>query len=101
MHKHLLTVIDDGSPSVTSLKNLHDKKILFRDIKPGNIMINAHGIIKIADLVFDNNLLLEEGLLIIEHSKHTDLSAHSYYSYQKRYGGNVFSFFEKDTTEEN
>ncbi|WP_298994458.1 16S rRNA (guanine(966)-N(2))-methyltransferase RsmD [Polaribacter marinivivus] len=57
--------------------------------------------IKIADLVFDNNLLLEEGLLIIEHSKHTDLSDHSYYSYQKRYGGNVFSFFEKDTTEEN
>ena len=57
--------------------------------------------IKIADLVFDNNLLLEEGLLIIEHSKHTDLSDHSHYSYQKRYGGNVFSFFEKDTTEEN
>lgn len=49
---------------------------------------------KIANLVFENDLLLDEGMLIIEHSKHTDLSNHPKYSYQKRYGGNVFSFFE-------
>ncbi len=50
--------------------------------------------LKIATLVFDKTLLHEDGLLIIEHSKHTDLSSHSNYSYSKRYGGNVFSFFE-------
>lgn len=50
--------------------------------------------LKIADLVFEKELLNEEGVLIIEHSKHTDLSKHPKYSYEKRYGGNVFSFFE-------
>jgi 16S rRNA (guanine(966)-N(2))-methyltransferase RsmD len=50
--------------------------------------------LKIADLVFEKELLNEEGTLIIEHSKHTDLSSHPKLNYQKRYGGSVFSFFE-------
>lgn len=49
---------------------------------------------KIPELVFQNNLLEEEGLLIIEHSKHTDLSGLAQYSHSKSYGGNMFSFFE-------
>ena len=51
---------------------------------------------KISNLVFTNNILLEDGLLIIEHSKHTNLSELENYQYSKSYGGNVFSFFEKD-----
>ena len=50
--------------------------------------------LKIAEIVFDRTLLNEDGLLIIEHSKHTDISAHTNFSYSKKYGGNVFSFFE-------
>ncbi|WP_405607640.1 RsmD family RNA methyltransferase [Polaribacter sp. Asnod1-A03] len=50
--------------------------------------------LKIVDLVFSKNILMEEGVLIVEHSKHTDLSKHEKHSYDKRYGGNVFSFFE-------
>ncbi|MGB5420269.1 16S rRNA (guanine(966)-N(2))-methyltransferase RsmD [Algibacter sp.] len=50
---------------------------------------------KIPELIFQNNLLLENGMLIVEHSKHTNLSELEYYSYSKSYGGNVFSFFEK------
>lgn len=50
--------------------------------------------LKIADLVFERELLNEDGILIIEHSKHTDLTSHPKHSYDKRYGGNVFSFFE-------
>lgn len=50
--------------------------------------------LKIADFVFTRKLLNQEGVLIIEHSKHTDLSKHDNHSYDKRYGGNVFSFFE-------
>ena len=49
---------------------------------------------KIADLIFERNLLEEDGLLIIEHSKQTDLSDHPQFAYDKKYGGNVFSFFE-------
>lgn len=49
---------------------------------------------KIPELIFQNNLLEEEGLLIVEHSKHTDLSNLVNYSYSKSYGGNMFSFFE-------
>jgi 16S rRNA (guanine(966)-N(2))-methyltransferase RsmD len=49
---------------------------------------------KIPKLVFQNELLEADGLLIVEHSKHTDLSHLEHYSYSKSYGGNVFSFFE-------
>lgn len=49
---------------------------------------------QIANLVFENELLSENGTLIIEHSKHTDLSEHDHFSYSRKYGGCVFSFFE-------
>ncbi len=49
---------------------------------------------KIPQLIFQNNLLEEEGLLIIEHSKHTDLSQLEHFKYSKTYGGNMFSFFK-------
>ncbi|MDN3667468.1 RsmD family RNA methyltransferase [Algibacter miyuki] len=49
---------------------------------------------KIPELVFKNNLLLEGGVLIVEHSKHTDISKSINFSYSKSYGGNMFSFFE-------
>ena len=49
---------------------------------------------KIPELVFKNKLLLDEGVLIIEHSKHTNLSNQDYFSYSKNYGSNVFSFFK-------
>ena len=51
---------------------------------------------KIPELIFRNGLLKEEGLLIIEHSKHTDLSQLEHYSHTKSYGGNAFSFFENN-----
>lgn len=49
---------------------------------------------KIVTLVFEKNHLLENGLLIIEHSKRTDLSDNTHFRYSKKYGGNMFSFFE-------
>ena len=49
---------------------------------------------KIPELVFHNELLENEGVLIIEHSKHTDLSSLDFFSYSKSYGGYCFSFFE-------
>ncbi len=52
---------------------------------------------KIPELVFQNKLLEENGLLIVEHSKETDLSLLEHFHYSKSYGGNMFSFFEHIT----
>ncbi len=49
---------------------------------------------KLHDLVFDRDLLLSEGSLIIEHSKHTDLSHFSHFQEMRKYGNSRFSFFE-------
>ena len=50
---------------------------------------------KIPELVFQNELLEQNGVLIVEHAKQTDLSKLPNYCYSKNYGGNMFSFFEK------
>ena len=44
--------------------------------------------------------LNNDGLLVVEHSKHTKLDTHSKISYQKKYGGNMFSFFENSNENE-
>lgn len=48
----------------------------------------------IVESVFSNNLLNEEGTLIMEHSKHTNLNHHPQFIVERKYGGSVFSFFE-------
>lgn len=50
---------------------------------------------EIARLVFENNLLTSKGTLIIEHSQETDLSNTPNFTSVKRYGGCMFSIFEK------
>jgi len=65
--------------------------IIFAD-PPYNFAVEEFA--KIPELVFQNDLLETEGILIIEHSKHTSLSHLPNYSYSKSYGGNMFSFFE-------
>ena len=53
---------------------------------------------QIPKLVFDRNILQEDGVLIIEHSKHMELSQLPYFSSQRKYGGSVFSFFALNDT---
>lgn len=56
---------------------------------------------KIVSLVFENELLEEDGMMIIEHSKHTPIDHMINFSFSKNYGGSVFSFFEfENDTEE-
>lgn len=55
---------------------------------------------KIIILIFENELLDEEGMLVVEHSKYTKLDHLANYSFQKNYGGSVFSFFEFESEEE-
>ena len=51
-------------------------------------------------MVYNNNLLEPDGMLIIEHSKHTQIDNHPNFSFDKRYGGSVFSFFENEVASE-
>ena len=55
---------------------------------------------KIVLLIFEKELLNEEGMMVIEHSKYTKLDHMVNFSFQKSYGGSIFSFFELDSTEE-
>jgi len=83
------TIKSDVYKFLEKSKIKHD--IIFAD-PPYDFELAAFS--KIPELVFKNNLLEKEGLLIVEHSKHTDLSSLEHYSHSKSYGGNVFSFFE-------
>ena len=56
--------------------------------------------LKIVDLAFNNDIIDPEGMVIIEHSKYTNLENHPNFSFFKRYGGSVFSFFEAIQAEE-
>ncbi len=48
---------------------------------------------KIVQLVFEHKHVSSTGMLIIEHSKHTDLSTLIQFTESRRYGGSIFSFF--------
>lgn len=52
---------------------------------------------EIAKLIFDRELLLPGGLLIIEHQSMQNLSNHPAFVEQRRYGHSSFSFFRKTT----
>lgn len=87
---HITTVKSDVYAYLGKSKQTAD--IIFADPP---YSFNKEQFAQIATLVFSNNLLLEDGVLIIEHSKHTDLSDVPNFSEARRYGGSVFSFFEK------
>ncbi|MBE8728169.1 RsmD family RNA methyltransferase [Flavobacterium hungaricum] len=55
---------------------------------------------KIVLTVFERDLLEEDGMMIIEHSKYTKLDHMSNFSFQKSYGGSYFSFFELNSTDD-
>lgn len=55
---------------------------------------------KIVELIFENELLDDEGMLVVEHSKYTKLNHMANYSFQKNYGGSVFTFFEFEGDDE-
>ncbi len=48
----------------------------------------------ISKMIFENDLLDEQGMLIIEHSKDTSLENQDFFSFSRNYGGTTFSFFE-------
>ena len=55
----------------------------------------------IVHLIFQQNLLNPEGMMVIEHSKYTKLDHMIHFSFKKSYGGSIFSFFEFEKEEIN
>jgi 16S rRNA (guanine(966)-N(2))-methyltransferase RsmD len=51
----------------------------------------------IPHLVFENNWLAQNGLLVVEHGKETNLSNHPHFVEMRKYGHVHFSFFEWPT----
>lgn len=49
---------------------------------------------KIAELVFERNILNEDGVLIIEHGRETNLEKITHFEFSRMYGNVHFSFFE-------
>src|SRR6478736_210715 len=78
-------------------KNKTSYDIIFADPPYG---LDQKTFERIVLLVFEKGLLNEEGMMVIEHSKYTKLDHMINFSFQKSYGGSIFSFFELDSTEE-
>jgi 16S rRNA (guanine966-N2)-methyltransferase len=54
---------------------------------------DLNGIDRISTLVFEKNLLKENGMLIIEHGPKTNLSGQPHFKEHRKYGNVNFSFF--------
>jgi 16S rRNA (guanine966-N2)-methyltransferase len=74
-------------------KNRSEYDVIFAD-PPYNFTQDKFE--KIVELVFENELLAEEGMLIVEHSTHTNLEENENFSHSKKYGSSIFSFFIKE-----
>ncbi len=55
---------------------------------------------KIVISIFEKELLHEDGIMVIEHSKYTKLDHLINFSFKKIYGGSIFSFFEIENLED-
>jgi 16S rRNA (guanine(966)-N(2))-methyltransferase RsmD len=72
--------------------------IIFADPPYGMTQENFE---KVVQSVFERELLSEDGMMIVEHSKHTKLEHLNQFSFQKNYGGSTFSFFEWESESDN
>ena len=64
--------------------------IIFAD-PPYNFEVDS--LEQLVTATFENKLLKEDGVLIIEHSKKMDLSSLEHFSEARKYGNSMFSFF--------
>ena len=54
---------------------------------------------KVVIAIFEKQLLNQEGMMVIEHSKYTKLDHLPNFSFKKSYGGSIFTFFEFGNSE--
>ncbi|WP_026705685.1 16S rRNA (guanine(966)-N(2))-methyltransferase RsmD [Flavobacterium soli] len=75
-------------------KNNTSYDIIFADPPYG---LDQESFEKIVTTVFEKELLQEDGMMVIEHSKYTKMEHLINFSFQKSYGGSFFSFFEMNS----
>lgn len=75
-------------------KNKNSYDVIFAD-PPYNL--DQATFEKLVEMIFANELLQEDGMMVIEHSKYTKLDHMINFSFKKSYGGSIFSFFEIDS----
>ena len=77
----------------TFLKKTKAKyNFIFADT-PFDLKFSAY--IEIIKIVYSSNILLEDSLLVIEHSKEHNFENIKYFVQSRVYGNNTFSFFKK------
>jgi len=74
---------------LSSVKNKFD--LIFAD-PPYDLEFQKY--IEIIDTVFENHVLNQLGILIIEHSDQIEFEQNSWFSQSRKYGSSVFSFFK-------
>jgi len=73
-------------------KNQSKYDIIFAD-PPYEYMIAEYT--DLVNSIFDQNMLYNQGLLVIEHEKKIELNKHNMFYFEKKYGGTILSFFKK------
>ena len=71
-------------------RNLSQYDVIFAD-PPYDI--SPEDLNRLVTLVFERNLLSEDGLLIIEHSAKISMEENPHFDHERRYGGTAFSLF--------
>ena len=84
------TIQGDTLKYLTSINM--DFDLIFAD-PPYNIDPKSY--IKLVNIIFENNKLKKNGLFILEHPKQKYLEVHPKFSIARKYGSNIFSFFER------
>jgi len=87
---NIKTVKSDVLKYVNSSSSAYD--VIFAD-PPYDFTLEELG--KLIENIFQNNMLNDHGMVIFEHTKHHDLSNIVHFTEARKYGGSVFSFFEK------
>jgi 16S rRNA (guanine(966)-N(2))-methyltransferase RsmD len=82
------TIKSDAFKYVNSVKRSFD--VIFAD-PPYDFTVEE--LTRLIETIFERNMSKEDGMIIIEHTKHNDLSSITNFSEARRYGGSVFSFF--------
>lgn len=109
-----VTIVEDYIPCVKYINSLMDEfdctdkvtvlamdvlKFLENNKQQYNIIFvdPPYGLIemqKLPDMILDNSMIAEDGIMLLEHSNLNDFSSHSNCVKVKKYGQTIVSFFE-------
>jgi len=87
--KNLIPILTNVSSYLNRIDNKYD--LIFADPPYSYPQDNYN---KLIERIFKKNILLENGMLILEHSKFVNFEEHKYFYMKKKYGNVQFTFFK-------